>query len=52
MLPATDAAPMEIDVPLHIVVLANVAAAGSGLTVITTEFDLLQPVTVMVSTRV
>ena len=42
VLPATDVAPMAIDVPVQMLVLEMVAAAGKGLTVIVTEFELTQ----------
>ena len=52
MLPAIDAAPIDIEAPLQILVLAITAAAGNGLTVMTTELRLVQPVAVMVSINV
>ena len=42
-LPATTVAPTEILVPVQILALAIVPAAGRGLTVIVTELDLTQP---------
>ena len=52
VLPATAVAPMEVEAPLQILVLEITDAAGSGLMVTVTEFDLLHPVAVMVSVRV
>jgi hypothetical protein len=43
VLPATAVAPIDNDVPLHIVVLEIVVADGKGFTVIVTEFDFTQP---------
>ena len=52
VLPATDAAPMEIEAPLQILELAMTAAAGRELMVTVTEFDFAHPVAVMVSVSV
>jgi L-aminopeptidase/D-esterase-like protein len=43
VLPATAVAPMLMDDPVQILVLAMVAAAGKGFTVMVTELDLTQP---------
>ena len=43
---------MEIATPEQLLVFAIVAAAGKGLTVIITEFDLIHPVAVIVSVTV
>ena len=43
---------MEIEEPLHILVLAMMAAAGRELMLTVTEFDFAHPVAVMVSLRV
>ena len=42
VLPATEVAPILIEEPVQIGLLAIVAAAGSGLTVIDTVFDFTQ----------
>jgi hypothetical protein len=52
VLPATEAAPMDMLEPVQIAVLEITEAEGSGLTVIVTEFDLLHPVAVIVSVSV
>ena len=52
MLPATDAAPIDIEEPVQIAVLDITEAEGNGLTVMVTELDLLQPVAVIVSASV
>jgi len=38
---------MEIATPEQLLVLAMVAAAGKGLTVMVTELDLIQPVALL-----
>ena len=43
---------MVVELPLQIEVLVPALAEGNGFTVITTEFDLLQDVAVIVSTKV
>ena len=51
--PTTEAAPSETDAPLlQMDVLLPPVAAGNGFTVTITEFELAQPVAVIVSTRV
>ena len=52
VLPAVAAPPMVVELPLQIVALVPAAAGGAGLTVMTTELVLLQPVAVMVCTNV
>ena len=52
VLPATDAAPMDMLEPVQIAVLDITEAEGRGLTVTVTELDLLQPVAVIVSVKV
>ena len=52
VLPATEAAPIEMLEPVQISVLDITDAEGKGLTVIVTEFDLLHPVAVIVSVKV
>ena len=52
MLPATDAAPIDMLEPVQIAELDITEAAGKGLTVILTLLDLLQPVAVIVSVSV
>ena len=42
MLPATEVAPILIEEPVQIGLLAIVAAAGNGLTVMETVLDLTQ----------
>ena len=49
--PSTALAPIMVELLLHIEVADPVEADGSGLTVIFTESELLQPVAVMVSVR-
>ena len=49
VLPETDAAPMETELPEHIVLAEPVEAAGSGFTVTFTESEFEQPVAVIVS---
>jgi len=46
------AAPITVELPVQIVTSEPVVAEGSGFTIITTKFDLLQPVAVMVSVTV
>jgi len=43
VLPETAEAPIDIELPEHKAVFEITEAAGSGLTVIVTEFDLMQP---------
>jgi len=43
---------MEIELPEQMAVFEITVAAGKGLTVMITEFDLKHPVAVIVSTRV
>ena len=43
MLPATDAAPIDIDDPVQMLVLDIVAATGNAKTFIVTEFDFTHP---------
>jgi hypothetical protein len=50
-LPATAIAPIDIDEPVQMLLLAIVAAAGKGFTVIKTEFELIHPLE-FVSVRV
>ena len=51
VLPLTDAAPMDIEEPVHIVAAAATAAAGKELTVTVTEPDLLQMLVAFASVR-
>ena len=50
--PAVDAAPIEIELPRQIAVLAITEAEGKVFTVTVTGFEFVQPVAVMVSVRV
>ena len=50
--PLTALAPMVVEVPLQIDLAEPALALGNGLTVTVTVFDLLQPVAVIVSTKV
>ena len=52
VLPLTEVAPMAIDAPEQMAVLAIIEAAGKALTVTVTGFDFVQPVAVIVSARV
>lgn len=52
VLPATAAAPTDVDVPAQTVLGDPALAAGNGLTVTVTLFEAEQPVALMVSTRV
>ena len=52
MCPAVEAAPIVADAPVHIEALLPALFPGRGLTVIITEFELVQPVAVMVSVKV
>jgi hypothetical protein len=47
--PVTAVAPMEVDVPLQIVLSNPALAVGNGLTVITTVSLLIHPVEVLVT---
>jgi len=51
-LPETELAPIDIEFPVQIAEFEITDAVGNGFTVIVTEFDLLQPVAVVVSTFV
>ena len=52
VLPAAEAAPIEMLEPVQISALDITEAEGKGLTVMVTELDLLQPVAVIVSVSV
>jgi hypothetical protein len=52
VLPATEAAPIDMLEPVQIAVLDITEAEGRGLTVMVTELDLLHPVAVIVSVKV
>ena len=52
VLPLTALAPILAEPPLQMVELVPAFAKGNALTVIITEFDLLQPVAFTVSTNV
>ena len=50
--PPTAVEPIVVEAPLQIDTFDPAAAAGNGLTVTVTEFDLAHPVAVMVSVTV
>ena len=52
MSPATGAAPIESLEPIQIILELPALAAGTGLTVTVIEFELVQPVAVIVSVKV